>query len=187
MKHRWPALVLALVTLGGGAACGLGTAASPSPSPSRAATYETFTADACAAFEALFRAYGNPDTASRSELMQSLDTAVEAQDLASAERFEALIGAEIAIGRQHAAAAGEWAPAAPAMDALDRVLTAFGAMADAKVEQVRNPPGPDPQQAFEAAGGLEAWTAMLQSARGIAAAVPPGATQRQCEGIPVSF
>src|SRR5690242_240962 len=98
-RYRWALLVVLAVLVGGG--CGPG-APTASTRPA-AASYEQYAVSACAAWDALFRAVGNPDTASGSDLSRSLDGAVAAGDVASAERLAAEIVKELTAGRQQVA------------------------------------------------------------------------------------
>src|SRR5262245_28382529 len=168
-------LVLAL------AACG--QAAAPSSPP---ATFEEFATNACDAFEAMFRAVGNPDAGTPSELSAALDEAIERGDPAEANRVANLILAELEQGRQAAAAAAAWGPGAPAASELNDVLTAYVAYIRAKQELSAGNQA-DPQAAFEAAGGVTSWTAMLEAARSAAAARPANAPPHECDGIPMSW
>ena len=84
----------------------------------------------------MFRAVGNPDTGSGSELSTQLDEAVTQGDLDRGEPPVEAIHAELEQGRQAAAAAAAWAPGAPAMSELNDVLTAFDAYIRAKQEQI---------------------------------------------------
>lgn len=149
------ALVLAVP-----AAC-QGGAPSPSSSPV-AASFEEYAVGFCAAFEALILAVGNPDTAAGSELSKALDAAVVAGDGTSADQLAAKITSELESGRQHVAYARGWPPAAPMMADLDRVFVAFEAMTAAKRTAAnQGPDSVDPQAAFEGAGGVDGWVAML--------------------------
>ena len=94
----------------------------------------------------MFRAVGNPDTGSGSELSTQLDEAVTRGDPVEANRLAEAIHAELEQGRQAAAAAAAWAPGAPAMSELNDVLTAFDAYIRAKQEQSAGNPA-DPQAA----------------------------------------
>lgn len=172
------ATVLALLVAG----CG-SSAPSATPLP-RAASFEQYAVAACAAWDSLFRAVGNPDTASGSVLSKSLDDAVTARDAAMAERLAPTIITELETGRQQAAVAGGWQPAGPTMAQMDRVFLAFEAMIQAKRAAARDGPGGlAPQTAFEQAGGVEAWQAMFEAYRTIPR--PSGAAQQQCGNLPV--
>ena len=158
--------------------------AAPSLAP---ATFEEFATHACDAFEAMFRAVGNPDTGADSELSKALEEAVQRGDPAEAGRLAEAITVELESGRQAASRAAAWPPGFAAMSELDRVLLAFEAMIDAKRQTVGNPNGPDPQAAFEAAGGVDAWTRMLQAAQTQGTARPSNAPPHECEGVPMSW
>ena len=162
------------------AACGPGAASSPP------ATFEDFATHACDAFEAMFRAVGNPDAGTSSELSAALDEAIRRGDPAEANRLAEAIHAELEQGRQAAVAASAWAPGAPAMRELNDVLTAYDAWIRAKQEQSAGNPA-DPQAAFEAAGGVESWEAMLHAARATGEARPANAPPHECDGIPMSW
>ena len=163
------------------AACGPAAASSAPP-----ATFEEFAADACDAFEAMFRAVGNPDAGTPSELSAALDKAIDRGDPAEANRLANAILGELEQGRQAAAAAASWAPGAPAMSELNDVLTAYAAYIRAKQELSAGNQA-DPDAAFNAAGGLDSWTAMLGAARSAGAARPANAPPHECDGIPMSW
>lgn len=115
---------LALVIVAA-AACGGG---SPSSTARAAASsYEQYAIESCAAWEALFLAVGNPDTASGSDLSRALDEAVEAGDAASAERLAIEITRELRSGRERIAAASGWQPRAQVMAQMDRMFAAYEA------------------------------------------------------------
>ena len=158
--------------------------AAPSLSP---ATFEEFATNACDAFEAMFRAVGNPDTGEDSELSKALEEAVQRGDPAEAGRLAEAITVELESGRQAASRAAAWPPGFAAMSEFDRVLLAFEAMIDAKRQTVGNPDGPDPQAAFEAAGGMTSWTAMFEAARTMQSARPADVPPHECEGIPMGW
>ena len=175
------AVIIGLVVLGG-AACGGGApSATARPAP---ASYAEYAVAACAAWDALFRAVGNPDTGSGSDLSRALDEAVAAGDVASADRLANDITRELEVGREHVAVARGWPPRTPVMVHFDRVFTAFEAMTAAKRAAAgREPNAVDPQTAFEEAGGIEAWFAMLEALR---AAATTGATAESCPNVPVT-
>ena len=171
---------------------------SPSPTPSSspspalrstalpaATSFDGYAVGFCSAFDALFRAVGNPDTAAGSALSKALDAAVVAHDGAAAERLAAEITAELEAGRLHAAFARGWAPGAPSMVQLDRLLVAFEAMTAAKIAAAKQTPNAvDPQIALEQAGGLEAWTALFEAYRAIGTDRPPGV--QPCPTVPIA-
>ena len=164
------------------AACSTPAASSLPP-----ATFEEFATNACDAFAAMFRAVGNPDAGTDSDLSKALDEAVQRGDPAEAGRLAEAITTELESGRQAASQAAAWPPGFAAMSELDRVLLAFEAMIDAKRQAAGNPNAPDPQAAFEAAGGSTAWTAMLEAARAMQSARPANLPPHECEGVPISW
>ena len=165
------------------AACAPGV---PNVLPLPAATsFDGYAAHFCLAFDAMFKAVGNPDTASGSESSKALDSAVTAHDGLTADRLAAQITAELESGRREVAAAAGWAPAAPMMAQLDRVFVAFEAMTAAKAAKARGEPNAvDPQAAFEQAGGVEAWFAMFDAGRAMGSENPADAPP--CANVPVS-
>ena len=174
-------IVVAILAL---AACAPG--GTRSAAPSRIATFEEFATDACDAFEAMFRAVGNPDAGTDSELSKALEEAVQRGDPAEAGRLAEAITLELENGRQSASQAAAWPPGFAMMSQLDRVLLAFEAMIDAKRQGAGNPDAPDPQAAFEAAGGIASWQAMFEAARPIQGARPANLPPHECE-VPISF
>jgi hypothetical protein len=181
MRLNWlPVLVFAL------AACAPSAGSSPPAGSAPPATFEDFATHACDAFEAMFRAVGNPDAGTPSELSAALDDAIQRGDPAEANRLAEAIHAELEQGRQSAVAASAWAPGAPAMSELNDVLTAFDAYIRAKQEQSAGVPA-DPQAALEAAGGLTSWTAMFEAARSAMEARPTNEPPHECDGIPMSW
>ena len=175
--QRWLAILLLAV-----AACS--APAAPSVAP---ATFEEFATHACDAFEAMFRAVGNPDAGTDSELSKALDDAVQRGDPAEAGRLAEAITVELESGRQAASRAAAWPPGFAAMSELDRLLLAFEAMIDATRQTAGNPDGSDPQAAFEAAGGVKSWTAMFEAARAMQGARPANLPPQECDGIPMSW
>lgn len=182
-RRRAPVLLsLALLSMACGAG-GPGAAASPTPAP-RATSFEEYATSFCAAWDALFRAVGNPDTAMGSVLSNALDDAVVAGDGPEAGRLATEITAELETGRRHAAVAGGWPPAEPAMTQLDRLLVAFEAMIMAKAAAAAGSPGAvGPQAAFEQAGGVEAYFAMIEAMQARPGAGETGS--QQCPGLPI--
>ena len=176
------AIALILVVAAG---CG---APSGSPSPSNApvaASFEEYSVAFCSAWDSMFKAIGNPDTGSDSVLSKSLEDAVAAGDVATAERLAATITTELEAGRRQVAIAAGWQPAAPMMTQLDRVFVAFEAMIAAKrAAAAHDPNAVDPQAAFEGAGGAEAWFAMFDAAKAMQR--PAGANDAQCATVPIT-
>ena len=175
--HRWLAIFV-LATAG---------CSAPADSSVAPATFEEFATDACDAFSAMFRAVGNPDAGTGSELSKALDDAVQRGDPAEAGRLAEAITSELESGRRSASQAAAWPPGFAAMSELDRLLLAFEAMIDAKRPATGNPDAPDPQAAFEAAGGVTAWTAMFEAARAMQSSRPANLPPHECEGVPVSW
>jgi hypothetical protein len=170
-SHRLRVIAAMLVVAVAGAAC--------APKPA-AATYEEYFVAACAAWDGLFRAVGNPDTGSGSDLSRSLDAAVTAHDVPSAERAAAGMARELKAAREQVAVAAGWAPRTAMMVQLDRVLGAFEVGTAAKLAVAKGTPNAvDPQAAFEGAGGLEAWFAMIDAGRAAGLGAADG-SNRQC-------
>ena len=180
MRLRWlPALVLAI------AAC-TPSAGSPPPAASLApATFEEFATHACDAFEAMFRAVGNPDTGAGSELSTQLDEAVTRGDPAEANRIAQAIIAELRRGQDAASAASAWEPGSAVMGELNDVLVAYEAYILAK-QDLSTGSVTNPQGAFEEAGGVTSWEAMLGAAANLIEA-RPAVPPQECDGIPMSW
>jgi len=155
------------------------------PSGSLAAiSYEEYWHTTCAAWDSLIRAVGNPETAEGSELSRALDAAVEARDGASADELAAEILTEITVGREHLAAARAWQPGERAVSATDGMFAAFEVMTEAKRAVANEEPGaPDPQRAFEEAGGIEAWYAIFEALEETRAAA--GSVAKPCPNVPL--
>ena len=175
--QRWLAILVLTV-----AACSAPAASSLAP-----ATFEEFATHACDAFEAMFRAVGNPDAGTDSELSKALEDAVQRGDPAEAGRLAEAITVELESGRQAASRAAAWPPGFAAMSELDRLFLAFEAMIDATRQNAGNPDASDPQAAFEAAGGVKSWTAMFEAARAMQGARPANLPPHECDGIPMSW
>jgi hypothetical protein len=183
MIDRFRRAVLAVCLATSAAACDIGV--STVPAPPAAASYDEYALAACGAWDALFKAVGNPDTGSGSELSRALDEAVANGDAAAAERASASMLRELAAGRVQVAVAAGWAPRAKVMAELDRVFTAFEAMTRVKLARARGASSEEPQAAFERAGGVDAWFAMLRAMQDAGAGTAP-ATARQCANVPVT-
>ncbi len=187
MKQRpLRAIAMALVVIAV-AACGSAGSSGGSSDASRAlaasmppaTSFDEYATSFCAAFTSLIRGVGNPDAGTPSVLSKSLDDAVAAGDVATAGRVGATITAELESGRQQAAVAAGWQPGKPSTIALDHVLVAFEAVIGAKVAKANHVgASADPQAAFEKAGGVEAWSALLTSVGTVP--VPSGASPRPC-------
>jgi hypothetical protein len=182
------AIVTALIVLAS-AACGTGSPGSTSipgaagtpsaPATAAALSYDDSSTAFCAAFTSLIRAVGNPDLNTPSVLSKSLDDAVAAGDVVKAQEAAAAIKSLLETGRQQAATASGWVPAGPATDALGHVLVAFEAQVAAKLAAAGHIPGAiDPQAAFEQAGGITAWSALLQAVGTMP--IPSEASPKSC-------
>ena len=163
-------------------ACG---AATPPVAPSAAApatTYEAFDAAFCGSFTSLIRAVGNPDVNSPSKLSKVLDNAVAAGDALGGEQAAKAMLDELAAGRRQAAIAAGWQPAAGLMAQMDRLLAAFEEMTIAKRAAAARTPGAiDPVKAFEAAGGVAAWTGVLGGLPALP--IPSGSVPKDCPAL----
>lgn len=192
MSSRVVALVLA-VALGGLSAC---SSAPGAPSAVAGATsYTEFHDEFCAAFDDMFRAIGNPDTGSDSELMARFEQAVAAGDVATVDKVAAEITAALGSGREHARVALSWAPASAAAAPVDQLFVAFQKLVDARRSAAAQGAAASEQAgqaAFEQAGGVEAWGAMLGALQdpatraAIDSARPVGADP-QCPTVPISL
>lgn len=162
----------------------------PSPShktsPPPALTFDAFVVAACSAFDSMDQAIGNPDAGTGSKLSDELDEAVGAKDGPAATRLAAAILTKLAEGRRQAEVAAGYPSAKPMMSQLDRVFDAFAVMVAAKRDAATGEPGAvEPQTAFEEAGGVDAWRAMLEALREIDR--PTGAPTHQCPTVAVSL
>jgi hypothetical protein len=183
------ALAIAIATLGG---C---SGAPGAASPAGATTYLEFREAFCSAFDGLFRAIGNPDTGSDSELMKQLEDAIAAGDRATVERLAGESIAIIEAAREHARFAGGWAPASSIVAPMDRMLVTFETFVEAKrntADQGLDAAERAAQTAFEQAGGLEAWTNMLRAFQDPAvmaavASARPADLDPRCPTVPVSI
>ena len=176
------AIVAVLIVLAVGG-CG-STAPSGTPTP-EAISFAEYTAAFCASWDAMFQAVGNPDTGSSSTLSKSLDDAVAASDVASADGLAATITSKLETGRQQAAIAGRWPSAGPMITQLDHVLVAFETLIAAKRAAASHAAGAvDPQIALEKAGGATAWAAMFEAYRAVAR--PSGASAVPCATVPIT-
>jgi hypothetical protein len=180
-RRRLRGLLLALTVLVS-AACG-GGPSSPTAKPA-ATSWQEFTVAYCAAWDALFRAVGNPDTASGSDLSRSLDEAVKAGDVPTADGLAAEMTRELTAGREQVAVAAGYARRAAMMVEFDRLFAAYEAHTEAKRAAARREPNSvEPQAAFEQAGGLSAWVAMFEAARGVERT--PAEPEHRCANVPV--
>ena len=169
------------------AACG-SAASSQEPSPTAAPAADSFDEYAvafCSAWQHLFLAVGNPDTAEGSTLSRALDEAVASHDGSKAEKLGDQISREIRSGREDVAVGGGWPPATPIMDQMDRVFVGFEKMTAAKVAKAKGSPNAvDPQIAFERSGAIAAWSAMFEAHAALGAERP--ASAQRCGELPIS-
>lgn len=173
------AATLALVVLSVAAcASGASSAAPPSAAPN---TFAEFSTQFCGAFTSLFRAIGNPDANTPSVMSKVLDDAVKAGDGPAADRAAAPMMAELESARVQAAAAARWQPATATMVQMDRLIVAFEALTTAKQTLAHTPGSPEPFKAFEAAGGREAWAAVVDGVGSMA--LPSGASAQPCKAF----
>jgi hypothetical protein len=178
-------LISALLIACQAGAPGSSAAMSPSAAPSPgASSFAEYAPAFCAAFQALWRGVGNPDTGIGSELSKALDAAMAAGDATAADELATKVKTELEAGRVHAAFAGGWPPAAAMMRDMDRIFIAFEAMADAKATAAKTPGSASPQVVFEEAGGIDAWTAVMTAWPTLADQRP--ADVPQCEGVPIT-
>lgn len=181
-RLRRAAVVMVLTVV----ASGCGGSGIPSPTPRAATTFDEFAVANCAAAQALFKGYGNPDTAALAPPMQDFDDAIARGDGAAATLKGAAVKSVFTVGRAQAAVAAGWAPAAAAMMHLDRMLGGMIAMVDAETASIGQGPSKAReagQRAFEAASGPEDWHGWLQ---GLGDAVKTvGKTDLpDCDGVP---
>ena len=177
------------ITLIAAAAAGCVTAApSEAPSPTAvpaAGSFDEYAVAFCSAWEHLFLAVGNPDTAEGSVLSMALDDAVASHDGTKAEQLAEQITQEIKSGREDVAVGAGWPPATPIMVEMDRVFVGFQVMTAAKVAKAKGSPNAvDPQVAFEGSGALMAWSAMFEAHAALGAERP--ASVQPCGDLPIS-
>ena len=186
MSGRRAAWTLSLVIIAAAAACG-GCAPGPasSPSPSVATNFNEYATAFCSAWGTLFRVVGNPDTAGWTDGVRQLQAAAEARDDATAAGLQGPINTELEAAREQIAYAAGWPPAARPMAQMDRFFVATETWITAYVDVAKGVPNaPDPQAAFEAAGGVESWRAMFEAYADVTPYRP--ASVEQCPGAPIS-
>jgi opacity protein-like surface antigen len=186
MRSRLAGTVLAIVIAASAAACGASAASpSPSPSPAGATTFDEYATAFCSAWGTLFRVVGNPDTAGWTDGVHQLQAAADARDDATAARLQGEINTELEAARQQIASAAGWPPASRPMAEMDRFFVATETWITAYADVAKGAPGaPDPQAAFEAAGGLAAWQGMREAYADVAPHRP--ATVAQCPDAPIT-
>jgi hypothetical protein len=151
----------------------------------RAGSHDEFVTAACAAFDALDAAIGNPDTGSGSELSNALDRAVGSGDVATANRLADESIAKLEEGRRQLAIAGGWEPGSVMAAAADKFFEASEALVNGKRAGAATRDLGAGQAAFGTAGGLEAWHAMITSAGSIK--LPPGASPKFCPNVAIQL
>jgi hypothetical protein len=174
----------------GGPAATTSSAPVPSATAARATSFAEFRDGYCAAWSSIFRAVGNPDTGSSSDLTAALDAAIKAGDAAAIERVTGEILDELRRGRAQVAYAGGWPPASGTMAAMDRFFLAYEAWIDAyrsNASRGDTAAKEAAQAAFTEAGGIDAWHAMGEAAGPIQSARPVNEPPAACPGIPVSL
>ena len=183
MWYRLQAILLTLTIAASVAACS--APAAPSPTPAGASSFEEYGAAFCSAWGPLFRVVGNPDTAGWTDAVHELQAAAETRDAVTAARLQGEINAELETARGQIAYAAGWPPAARPMAELDRFFVAQEIWISAYAEIAKGiPNAPDPQEAFEAAGGLDAWRALFEAYADVEPYRP--ASVGQCPGAPIS-
>jgi hypothetical protein len=117
--------------------------------------------------------------------VHELQAASESRDAVTATRLQLGINMELEAARDQIAYAAGWPPAARQMAEMDRFFVATEAWINAYVELAKGTPtAPDPQAAFEAAGGLDAWRGLLEADADVAPHRP--ASAGPCPEAPVS-
>lgn len=166
-------------------AAGCGQGAPASASVPGAGSHDEFVIAACAAFDALDKAVGNPDTGSGSELSKALDEAVRAGDVAAANRLADESIATLEEGRAHLRVAGGWGPATAMAAAADRFFVATETLVNGKRAGAATRDLQAGQTAFNNAGGLEAWQGMIQA--GGAIQLPAGTSPKPCPNVAIQL
>jgi hypothetical protein len=166
-------------------AVGCSQGASPSSAAPAAKSHEEFVTAACAAFDELDAAIGNPDTGTGSKLSKALDSAVGAGDVGSANRIAEESIARLEEGRRQLVIAGGWEPGSAMATAADRFFLASEVLVNGKRAAAATRDLQAGQAAFEKAGGLEAWQGMITAAGSIE--LPPGASPIRCSNVAIQF
>lgn len=182
MYGRLKGIILSIAIGASVAGCG---APAASPSPAVATGFDEYATAVCSAWGTLFRVVGNPETAGWTDAVHQLQAAAEARDDATAARLQGNINTELEAARGQIAYAAGWPPAARPMTEMDRFFRAMETWVTAYVDVAKGVPGaPDPQAAFEAAGGLAAWQGLFAAYTDVAKYRP--ASVAQCPGAPIS-
>jgi hypothetical protein len=186
MVLRLASMILGVAIALSAAACGAAAPSpTPSPSPTGAASFDEYATAVCSAWGTLFRVVGNPDTASWTDTVKQLQAAADAGDDATAAGLQGPINTELEAARAQIAYAAAWPPARRPMGEMDRFFLATETWITAYVDVAKGVPNaPDPQAAFEAAGGLTAWQGLRDASADVAPYRP--ASVAQCPGAPVT-
>ena len=186
MRHRLSGIILTITITASVAGCGaVGPGEAQSEAPTVATSFEEYGTASCSAWATLFRVVGNPDTADWTDSVRELQAAAEAHDAVTAARLQLGINTELEAARRQIAYAAGWPPAARPMAELDRFFVATEAWINAYVDVATGVPNaPDPQAAFETAGGIDAWRGMIAASADMAPYRP--ASAEPCHGAPVS-
>jgi hypothetical protein len=160
-------------------------AAPPVPSAPAAESHDEFVTAACAAFDELDAAIGNPDSGTGSELSKALDTAVGSGDVATANRLADESIARLESGRRQLAIAGGWEPGRAMATATDRFFLTSEVLVNGKRAGAATRDLQAGQAAFEKAGGLEAWRGMVSAAGAIQ--LPAGTSPKPCPNVAIQL
>jgi hypothetical protein len=166
-------------------AVGCSQADSPGTAAPAATSHKEFVTAACAAFDALDAAIGNPDTGTGSKLSNALDDAVASGDVATANRIADESIARLEDGRRQLVIAGGWEPGSAMASAADRFFLASEVLVNGKRAGAATRDLHAGQAAFEKAGGLEAWQGMITAAGAIQ--LPPGTDPIRCPNVAIQL
>ena len=164
---------------------GCSQTASPATAGPAAKSHEEFVTAACAAFDDLDAAIGNPDTGTGSKLSKALDDAVRSGDVAAANRMAEESIARLEDGRRQLVIAGGWEPGSAMATAADRFFLASEVLVNGKRAGATTRDLQAGQAAFEKAGGLEAWQGMITAAGAIQ--LPPGTSPIRCPNVAIQL
>jgi hypothetical protein len=187
MATRVLASLLALLLVAG---CNQAVSSATTGTPSATAvpgakSHDEFVTAACAAFDAMGAAIGNPDAGTGSELSKKLDDAVGSGDVATANRLADESIAKLEEGRRQLAIAGGWGPASAMAVAADRFFVASEVLVNGKRAGAAGHDLKAGQLAFEKAGGVEAWQGMITAAGSIQ--LPAGTSPKRCPNAAIQL
>ena len=166
-------------------AAGCSQAISPASAAPAATSHEEFVTAACAAFDELDAAIGNPDTGTGSKLSDALDAAVESGDVATANRLADESIARLEEGRRQLTIAGGWEPGREMATAADKFFMASEVLVNGKRAGAATRDLQAGQAAFEQGGGLAAWQGMITAAGSIE--LPAGSTPIRCPNVAIQL